>query len=120
MRKLESKLREVKNKRARREFLVLVDSKISDLLTNAEFSHDVQSLKYAAFSTWNMEEDRQSTTRGDVKGWQLQYFDSMNDIVSFVKKSIELAIIPGWFFIDTDGPYYSLNLSEFILNLESL
>jgi hypothetical protein len=120
MSKLDIKLRELKNKRARREFLETVDPKFSDLLSKAEFSHDVQCLKYAAFTTWNMEEDKQTTTRGDVKGWQLNYFDSMNEITTFIKNSVDLAIIPGWFFVDTDGPYYSLNLSEFLLNLDSL
>jgi len=120
MSKLESKLREVKNKRARREFLEAADSKLSEVLSRVEFSHDVQCLKYAAFSTWDMEADIQTTTRGNVEGWELTYFDSMGEMVSFVKSTVELAIIPGWFFIDADGPYYSLTLSEFILNLNLL
>ncbi len=117
MSKLESKLREVKNKRARRELLESVDAPLSELLSRAEFSHDVQCLKYAAFSTWDMEADAQATTRGSVEGWELKHFDSMSEIICFVKSKVELAIIPGWFFIEADGPYYSLTLSEFILNL---
>jgi len=118
MSKLESKLREVKNKRARRELLGSVDSVLSNLLSNVEFSHDVECLKYAAFSTWDIEADEQTTTRGKVEGWELKYFDSMAEMTSFIKASVELAVIPGWFFIDTDGPYYSLSLSEFVLNLD--
>ena len=120
MSKLERKLREVKNKRARREFLEATDPKLSEILSRVEFSHDVQCLKYAAFSTWDMEADIQTTTRGNAEGWELKYFDTMSEMVNFVKSDVELAIIPGWFFIDANGPYYSLTLSEFILNLNSL
>ncbi|MGP9799760.1 hypothetical protein [Rheinheimera sp. NSM] len=120
MSKLETKLREVKNKRARRELLDSVDPMLSCLLSKVEFSHDVQCLKYAAFSTWDMEADQQTTTRGIVEGWDLKYFDTMAEMTSFIKASIEPAIIPGWFFIDTDGPYYSLTLAEFVLNLDLL
>lgn len=118
MSKLENKLREVKNKRARREFLEVVDPALSGLLSKVEFSHDIQCLKFAAFSTWDMDADQQTTTRGKVEGWELEYFDNVAEIISFIKSKLKPAIIPGWFFIDTDGPYYSLSLSEFLLNLD--
>ena len=120
MSKLETKLRELAHKRARRDFLALVEPSFSELLSDVSFSHDVQCLKYAAFSTWDIEVDKQTTTRGEVLGWELRYFDNITEIVNFIRSSFEPTAISGWFFIDTDGPYYSLSLSEFLLNLNPI
>lgn len=119
MSKLDRKLRELKNKRARREFIAELTSKLASLLERKEFSHDTNSLRFAAFSTWDMERDTQTTTRGDIFSWEINYSKDFASLISKAKE-IELSIVPGWFFIETDGPYYSFTLAEFILNLDGL
>ncbi|MBA3582888.1 MAG: hypothetical protein H0W44_10620 [Gammaproteobacteria bacterium] len=120
MSKLEVKLREVEHKRARQKLLNSVDPALSNLLSKAEFSHDRQSLKYAAFSAWDIKANEQTTTRGKVKDWELKYFNTPTEIVSFIKTNVKPANAIGWFFVDSEGPYYSLSLSEFLLNLSFL
>jgi hypothetical protein len=120
MSKLEVKLREVKNKRARREFLEELSNKFSALLENSEYKHDTACLKFSAFTTWDDDRDCETTTRGDIDGWEVQYFYTLVEVIRRVKETIPQSEVSGWFFINTDGPYFSLTLADFIRSLDGL
>jgi hypothetical protein len=120
MSKLEVKLREVKNRKARREFLEELSNQFSALLEKSEYQHNTACLKFAAFTTWDNDRDCETTTRGDIEDWEIHYFYTLIEVIRTVKATIPQTEVSGWFFISTDGPYFSLTLADFILSLDGL
>lgn len=120
MKKLDVKLRELKNKRARREFLEELNNCFSILLEKSEYQNETACLKFAAFTTWDYDRGCETTTRGDVEGWKIDYFYGLFEVIDRIKESIPQYDVLGWFFINTDGPYYSLTLADFIQNLDGI
>ena len=120
MDKLQKKLKENRNRRARERLLSSLDSKFESFLSNVEFSSDISCLKYAAFSTWDMEADCQTTTRGQIPDWKNFTFKTWQDLIAFLKSFKISGNIQGYFFIDIDGPYYLINVHDFMSNIDSL
>ncbi len=120
MSKLERKLKENRNRRARERLLSSLEFKFSSFLSNVEFSCDVNCLKYAALSTWDMEADCQTTTRGKISGWKNFTFNTWQDLIVFLKSYKISENLRGYFFIHIDGPYYLINSQDFMNNIDSL
>ena len=120
MSKFHQQLRENKNKIKRKNFLSALDPKFSDLLSNAEFSSDLSCIKYAAFPTLDNKSNLQTTTRGEVADWKNFTFKTWHDLISVLEKFQKLKNYIGWFFVDSDGPYYKVSLIAFLSNIESI
>ena len=120
MSNLQQKLRENKNKIKREKFLFAVDSKFSDFLSNVEFSSDVSCIKYAAFSTWDNNANVQTTTRGEVKNWNNFTYKTWHELISVLEKFQQVKNYIGWFFVDTDGPYYKVSVNAFLSHIQSI
>lgn len=120
MSKLDQKLRENRNRRARDVFLLALGGKFGDILSEAKYSSDVACIKYAAFATWDMEADCETTTRGQVIGWENHTFKTWQELITELKRSSHGNDVNGWFFNDTDGPYYQVSLESFLANADSI
>ncbi|MGF1863139.1 hypothetical protein [Photobacterium profundum] len=119
MSKIERKLKENRNRRARESLLSLLPGSFGSYLENVEFSSDENSLRYAAFSTWDHESDSQTTTRGLVESWENYTFKDWSDLIGALKR-LPSGEYAGWLFFDTDGPYYKVKFSELLLFLNEL
>ena len=53
MNKIETKLKENRNRRSREQFLASLNNDFKEVLLKAEFCSDEKCLEYAAFSTWD-------------------------------------------------------------------
>lgn len=120
MSKFHQKLRENKNRVKRENLLLALDSEFSNLLSNSEFSSDLSCIKYAAFPTWNNKSNLLTTTRGEIVDWKNFTFKTWHNLISVLEKFQKLKNYIGWFFVDTDGPYYKISLIAFISNIESI
>ena len=104
----------------RKKFLSALDSKFSDFLSNAEFSSDASCLKYAAFPARDNKATFQTTTRGEVVNWNNFTFKTWHELISVLEKFQQIKNYIGWFFIDTDGPYYRVSLNAFLSHIKSI
>ncbi len=120
MSKLEQKLKENRNRRAREAFLSVLDQQSGFCFSKVHFSSDVSQIKNAAYVTWDNEAHCQTTTRGSVKGWQYLTFKIWQDLIYNIKSFSLDSNLSGWFFTDTDGPFYHLSKSDFFNNLDSI
>ena len=120
MSKIEQKLKENRNRRAREKLLSTLDEASRIVLSNSKYDSDISCLKYAAFPTWDIESDCQTTTRGIVDGWQNETFKYWDDLVEKIRNSDIENNLLGWFFIDTDGPFYLLEWCEMTRILDSI
>lgn len=118
MSKLEQKLKENRNRRAREKFLAALSRETREVLASVIFSSDISCLKFAAFPTWDNEADCRTSTRGKIPGLKFTNFYKWHDLITEIEKIKIETEYEGWFFIDTDGPFYNLKGSEFsaILN----
>lgn len=112
MSKIEQKLKENRNRRAREKLLSALGEDGKRVLSKVEFTSDVSCLKYAAFPTWDMESDCQTTTRGKIEGWENETFKHWDEAINHLKSINIASKIKGWFFIDTDGPFYLLEWKD--------
>lgn len=120
MSKLQHQLRENQGKIKRNKFLSKLDHEFSNFLLSAEFSCDPASIKNAAFPVLDKETNLQTTSRGKVKNWNNIKFKSWQDLISVLKKFSKVRNYIGWFFIDTDGPYYRISLNAFFAHIDRL
>ena len=120
MSSLQEKLRENKNKIKREKFLSATDPKFSNFLASAEVSNDVSCLKYAAFSIWDVKAHVQTTSRDKVTNWNNFTFKTWDDLISALKRFQKIKNYIGWFFIDTDGPYYKISVNAFLSHIQSI
>lgn len=120
MSNIQQKLQENKNKIKREKFLALLDKNFSEYLAKTEYSNEVSCIKYAAFPKWVDSANVQTTTRGDVKNWMKINFKTWHELVAILKKFHEVKNYIGWFFIDTDGPYYRTSLNAFLSYTQSI
>jgi hypothetical protein len=120
MNTLQQKLRENKNKIEREKFLSVLDSTFSVFLSKAECSSEVSCIKYAAFPKWDDKANVQTTTRGKVKNWNNFAFKTWQKLISVLTKFQQVKNYIGWFYIDTNGPYYRISLNAFLSHIQSI
>lgn len=120
MSNLQEKLRENKNKIKREKFLSALDSKFSGFLSNAEVNNDLSCIKYAAFSKWDVKNNVQTTSRGELTNWNNFTFKTWNELISVLEKFQKVKNYIGWFFIDPDGPYYKISVNAFLSHIQSI
>lgn len=120
MSKLQEKLRENKNRILRDKLLSTFDPKFSDFLSNAEFSSDTSCIKNAAFPMWEADADVQTTTRGKLKNWNNFTFKTWQDLIAALKRFQQVKNYIGWFFADTDGPYFKMSVNAFLAHIQSI
>ena len=120
MNKIQQKLKENKDKIKREKLLSSLDTKFSDFLSHAEYSGEVSCLKYAAFPKWDDIAKVQSTTRGEVKNWNNFTFKTWHELIAVLKKFQEVKNYIGWFFMESDGPYYRININAFLAHIQSI
>jgi hypothetical protein len=120
MNSLQQKLRENKNKIKREKFLSVLDSKFSTFLSHAEYSSEVSCIQYAAFPKWDDKANVQTTTRGKVKNWNNFTFKTWQELISLLAKFQQVKNYIGWFYIDTNGPYYRISLNAFLSHIQSI
>ena len=120
MNRLQQKLKENRNRRSRDEFLRTLDERSRVLLSGTQFTSDTQVLRFAAFPTWNMDADCQTTTRGTVPGWQNLQFPTWQSLIEHLQGLSVPSEAEGYFFIDTDGPYYLLTGCAFLSIIGSM
>lgn len=119
MSRLDQKIRENRNRRARDTFLQELDAGFGGLLAGANFSTNVNCIKHAAFTTWDHEADCETTTRGQIIGWENRGFAAWRELISSLKRLPFRKHVEGWFFIDTDGPYYEISSEDFLAGADS-
>ncbi|CZF82265.1 hypothetical protein GCE9029_03125 [Grimontia celer] len=119
MNKIEQKLKENRNRRARETLLSQLPESMAIFLEQADFSSDRECLLYAAFTTWDQETDTLTTTRGFVENWINLTFPRWSDLFGSLRELPSLEY-EGWLFFDTDGPYFQVKLSELLLFLGDL
>ncbi|MCG9685175.1 hypothetical protein L1D31_21875 [Vibrio sp. Isolate23] len=114
MSKIEQKLKENRNRRAREKLLSKLPESLAGYLGQVNFSSDVICLRYAAFSTWDQSTDTQTTTRGVIENWRSFSFQYWSDLFGALRE-LPSREYEGWLFFDVDGPYYKVKLSELFL-----
>ncbi|EIV8646698.1 hypothetical protein [Vibrio parahaemolyticus] len=119
MNKIEQKLRENRNRRAREKLLSELPEPLGRYLEQVDFSSDSMCLRYAAFSTWDQSTDTQTTTRGVIANWRNFTFQYWSDLFGAFR-GLPSREYEGWLFFDVDGPYYKVKLSELRLFLSEL
>jgi len=120
MSKLQEKLRENKNRIKRDKFLAALDSKFSNFLSNAEFSTDVSCIKKAAFSIWDVNANMRTTTRGKMKNWNNFTFKTWQELIAAIGRFQQVKNYIGWFFADTDGPFFKISVNAFLSHIKSI
>jgi len=120
MTELEKKLHENKNRNKRESLLSSISGTFSEDIKNAQYSSNVDCIKFAAFSTWDQEKDLQTTTRGLIEGWSNLTFSNWLDLIKKINDFKTYENLQGWFLIDTEGPYYQLTLDKFLLNIDHI
>ena len=117
---LPQKLKENKDKIRREKFLAALDAKFSDFLANTEFSSEVSCVKYAAFQEWDEKANIVKTSRSNVKNWNNFNFSTWQELITVLKKFQQVKSYIGWFFIEQDGPYYSMSLNAFLSHIQEI
>jgi len=120
MGKLQNNLDENRNKIKREKFLSALDPAFSGLLANAEFSGEASCLKYAAFPKKDDEGRVQTTTRGTLPNWNNFNFRTWQELISMLERFQQVKNYIGWFFADTDGPYYKISVNAFLSHIKSI
>lgn len=117
---MEKRVLENRNRRKREEFISQCSDKLSDFISVAPFSSDIELIKFAAFSTWDMERNVQTSTRGDIENWKAFDFPEWKNLILAIKALKSKQDISGYFFTDTDGPYYEMSLWKFLQFIDEI
>ena len=120
MSKLQQQLKENKDKIKRGKFLALLDQELAGFLSTAEFSSDASCIKNVAFPESSGETNGEATTRGEAKKMNTIKFKTWQDLISVLRKFQKVKDFIGWFFVDTDGPYYRISLKAFFAHIEGI
>ncbi|OCA64243.1 hypothetical protein A9R10_03540 [Aeromonas piscicola] len=120
MSKIEEKLKQNRDRRRRECLIELASNEFRPLLGGTTYTSDVKAIKYAAFSTWNIEKNIWTTTRGDIETFRKLDFQGLEQLIQVFTDLPIGPDVEGWFFFDDDGPYYSLRFGQVVENIESI
>ena len=118
MKSLPTKLRQNHHRRIRDVILAKATPMLSRFLADLEYCSDASVIANAAFSTWGIEEDNWTTTRGHVDNWKKFDFPAWPALTSDLQRLSFPKDSNGWLFFDPDGPYFRLSSTKVYESLD--